>query len=140
MSKRKPQRARPTKGTPPAGKNAVGPVSKRAAEPAGLRVARNLYQCGRYDEALRKFDELVRQSPNDIRLLIEPARAHAGRHHHSRCHALLERALRLAPRRHDIQFLVGESYRMLGAASEAERCFRKACLLAEGFVPAQVEL
>jgi tetratricopeptide (TPR) repeat protein len=99
--------------------------------PPSFAAAKALWAQGRFVESLRKFHEAVRQAPNDPAVLIESARALGKRYHIQRGERLLERALRLAPRRVDVQHAVGETYLMLDRPAKAEACFRRACLLAD---------
>jgi Flp pilus assembly protein TadD len=96
-----------------------------------LAVAHALWSDGKFDEAVRKFNEAVREAPNEPAVLIEAARALGKRYQISRSESLLERALRLAPRSAEVLYAVGETYRMLGRWYKAEACFRRACLLVE---------
>src|SRR5688572_29034980 len=105
------------------------PSSGRSRRPAALAVAETLWAEGRLDEAVRKFNEAVRQAPNDPAALIEAARALAKRYQVQRSEGLLERALRLAPRMVAVLHAVGETYLMLDRPTKAEACFRRACLL-----------
>ena len=98
--------------------------------PPALALAKVLWGRGRFDEALGKFKEAVGQAPNDPLVLIDAGRAMAARHHVDRSMAFLERALRLSPRRPDVQHAVGETYLALGRPAEAEACFRRALVLA----------
>jgi tetratricopeptide (TPR) repeat protein len=84
----------------------------------------------RFDEALRYFNQAVREAPNDLSVLIDAARARGARYQIERSEALLAKAARLGSRRADVLHAVGESYRMLGRSKEAETCFRQANLLA----------
>jgi tetratricopeptide (TPR) repeat protein len=98
----------------------------RNPPPAALAKATALWRAKRFDEALRYFNEAVREAPNDLAVLIDAARALGARYQMDRSTALLEKALRLGPRRPEVQHAVGESYRMLGRMAEAEACFRAA--------------
>jgi len=104
--------------------------NRSRASPPALRVAKNLLDKQRFDEALVKFNEAVRAAPNDLSVLIGASRALGAHYKIDRSRALLERALRLGARRHEVQWAVGESYRMLGQLSAAEACYRRACQLA----------
>jgi tetratricopeptide (TPR) repeat protein len=114
--------------------------SVRGRGPAlGLAKAKALWQQRRFDDALRCFKEAVRQSPNDVSVLIDAARAFGARFEMDRSMDLLRKALRLGSRRADVQYEVGKSYRMLRRTREAEKCFRSACRLAAS-PQAQLEL
>jgi tetratricopeptide (TPR) repeat protein len=101
----------------------------RHRPPPELAKAMALWGERRFDEALRCFNEAVRQAPNDPSVLIDAARALGSRYQTERSMALLGRALRLGPRRAEVQHAVGESYRMLGRTDDAEACFRRALRL-----------
>jgi hypothetical protein len=90
-----------------------------------------LWKDGRFDEAVRKYNEAVRQAPNDPAVLIEAAQALGKRYQIERSEGLLERALRLAPRSVDVQHAAGETYLGLDRPVKAEACFRRSCLLTE---------
>lgn len=105
--------------------------SDRRRHPPALATAKALWDRSRFDEAIRKFNEAVRQSPNDLNVLIEASRALGARYQVERSLALLARAMRLAPRRADVLHAIGESYIQLGRTPEAEACFRRSCQLAD---------
>jgi tetratricopeptide (TPR) repeat protein len=96
-----------------------------------LAIAHALWADGKFDEALRKFNEAVRDAPNEPAVLIEAARALGKRYQIERSEGLLERALRLAPRAVAVLQAVGETYLLIGRQKKAEACFRRACLLVE---------
>ena len=104
----------------------------KGQRPSGaLAVAHALWADGRFDESIRKFNEAVREAPNEPAVLIEAARALGKRYKIQRSENLLERALRLAPRVVSVLYAVGETYLMIGRQKKAEACFRRACLLVE---------
>jgi tetratricopeptide (TPR) repeat protein len=94
-----------------------------------LQQATALWQLGRFDEALNKYQEAVRRTPNDFRTLIEASRAFGHRYRIEQSTALLNRAERLGARRAEIQHAIGETYAKLRLPGEAEVHFRKACRL-----------
>src|SRR5687767_8040003 len=96
--------------------------------PSALAVAHALWADGKFDEALRKFNEAVREAPNEPAVLIEAARALGKRYQIERSERLLERALRFAPRAVAVLHAVGDTYLMIGRPKKAEACFRRACL------------
>src|SRR5215213_1170380 len=95
------------------------PSDRRRHNPA-LAVAKELWDKSRFDESIRKFNEAVREAPNDLNVLIEASRALGDRYQMERSLALLARATRLAPRRADVLHAIGESYIRLGRTPEAE--------------------
>ena len=105
--------------------------SDRRRHPPALAIAKALWDNSRFDESIRKFNEAVRQAPNDLNVLIEASRALGARYQVERSLALLARATRLAPRRADVLHAIGESYLRLGRTPEAEACFRRSCQLAD---------
>jgi tetratricopeptide (TPR) repeat protein len=105
--------------------------SKGQRRPAAMAVAHALWADGRFDEALHKFNQAVREAPNEPAVLIEAARALGKRYQIQRSESLLERASRLAPRGVAVLQAVGETYLLLGRQAKAEACFRRACLLGE---------
>ncbi len=105
--------------------------SNRRRQPSALAIAKALWDKCRFDESIRKFNEAVRQAPNDLNVLIEASRALGARYQIERSLALLARAARLAPRRADVLHTIGESYVLLGRTPEAEACFRRCCQLAD---------
>src|SRR5687768_10285574 len=84
--------------------------SRRQSGPAAWALANKLWAEGQLDDAVRKFNEAVRQAPNDPAVLIEAARALAKRYQSQRSEVLLARALRLAPRSVAVLQAVGETY------------------------------
>jgi tetratricopeptide (TPR) repeat protein len=101
-----------------------------ASASVALAQAHRLWSEHRYDEALRLFGEAARLAPNDIKALFEASRAFALRFEAQRSARLVERALRLGPRRFEVQYAAGETYQLLGQMGDAEACFRRACRLA----------
>ena len=72
--------------------------------------------CGRtarFDESLPKFNEAVREAPNEPAVLIEAARALGKRNQIQRSESLLERASRLHRAGAAVLHPVGETYLML---------------------------
>lgn len=118
----------------PSGRSAVD------GEPPELRVAKALFRRGDHDEALRQFRHVARLYPRNVKVLIDAARAHGHRYDLERSHQLLQRADQLAPRRPDVQFLIGETYRILGMTVPAQRAFEQVCSLLDDGNPAQLEL
>ena len=102
------------------------PPNRHEASPA-LRVARALWAAGKFDEAVRKFNEAVRQAPDSPPVLIEAAQALGRRYQVERSEGLLKQALRLAPRSIEVQHAVGEVYLQLIRPAEAEACFWRSC-------------
>ncbi len=113
---------------------------QRSAEPAALRVAKALLHKGDHTAALRQFEQAVREHPNHPLVLLEAAHAFGRRYRLDRAEALLEKAHRLAPRRPDIQYLVGEGYRLIGRLPQAQAAFERACRLVDQFPDAQWKL
>jgi tetratricopeptide (TPR) repeat protein len=109
-------------------RNRRNPSKRR---PSALAVAHALWADGKFDEAIRKFNEAVREAPNEPTVLIEAARALGKRYQIERSETLLERALRLAPRAVAVLHTVGETYLMIGRQKKAEACLRRACALVE---------
>jgi hypothetical protein len=105
--------------------------SRGPSRRTSLTVAHRLWSERRFDDAIRKFNEAVREAPNDPTVLIEAARALGRRYQIQRSEGLLERAIRLAPRGVGVLQAVGETYMMLDQPGKAEACFRRACLLVE---------
>jgi tetratricopeptide (TPR) repeat protein len=97
---------------------------------AALARAIALWQERRFDEALRYFNDAVRETPNELGVLIDASRALGARYQMDRSLSLLAKVLRLGSRRPDVLKAVGDSYQMLGRIREAEACFRKANRLA----------
>lgn len=106
-------------------------VTGRGETPAELSVATALWEAGRRDEALRKFQEALRQSPNDPATLVGAARALGAAYQIQRCEGLLQRAVRVASRRLDVLQAIGETYLTIGRLAEAEACFRRISRAAE---------
>ena len=106
-----------------------GKSSNQRHVATGLDAARSLWREGRFGDALRKFNQAVREAPNDPAVLIEAARALGTRYQVGRSEGMLERALRLAPRNGDVLRTVGEAYLVLDRLDVAEACFRRACLV-----------
>src|SRR4051812_14804270 len=95
-----------------------GTPSDRRRRPSALAVAKALWEKSRFDDSIRKFNEAVRQAPNDLNVLIEASRALGARYQVERSLALLTRATRLAPRRPEVLHAIGESYLRLGRVPE----------------------
>jgi hypothetical protein len=89
-----------------------------------------LWAAGHFEDAVRKFNEAVRQAPNNPSVLIEAAQALGKRYQIERSKDLLKRTLRLATRSIEVQHTVGEVFLQLNRAAEAEACFRRSCQLA----------
>jgi tetratricopeptide (TPR) repeat protein len=104
--------------------------SNQRRSPTALNVARSLWREAKFEDALRKFNQAVREAPNDPAVLIEAARALGARYQVRRSEGLLARAIRLAPRNGDVLRTVGEAYLVLDRLDQAETCFRRACLAA----------
>ena len=137
MKRRRTEGHRQKKKTRPL---ASGEANSTAAAPAPLRAAKALWSRRQYAEALKKFGEAAREHRWNIGVLIDAARAYAARYQFEKSDALLARALKLGGKRHDVQFLVGQSYRMAGQFEQAAICFRRACQLAAAAPSAQLEL
>ncbi len=105
-------------------------TSNQRRRPTALNVARSLWRDRHFEDAVRKFNQAVREAPNDPAVLIEAARALGARYQFRRSEGLLESALRLAPRNGDVLRAVGEAYLVLDRSDRAEACFRRACLAA----------
>lgn len=84
----------------------------------------------RHEEALRCFNEAIREAPNDLAALLEASRAFAARYRPDRAGDLIERALRLGGRRGEVQLEAGLAYLKLDRLADAEACFRRAARLA----------
>jgi Tfp pilus assembly protein PilF len=97
---------------------------------SALARARALWGQCRHDEALRCFNEAIREAPNDLAVLLEASRAFAARYRHDRAGDLIGRALRWGARQGDVQLEAGLAYLKLGRPTEAEGCFRRAARLA----------
>src|SRR5262245_45998656 len=91
-----------------------------ASASVALAQAHRLWGEHRYDEALRLFGEAARLAPNDFKVLFEASRAFAVRFETPRSAGLVERALRLGPRRFEVQHAAGETYLLLGQLADAE--------------------
>jgi Tfp pilus assembly protein PilF len=104
--------------------------SRHPSTPYELARATALWRERKFEDALRCFRKAVRQSPNDVSVLIDAGRALGARFQMDRSTALLNKASRLGSRRADVQYEVGKSFRMLRRVAEAETCFRRACALA----------
>jgi tetratricopeptide (TPR) repeat protein len=104
------------------------PAPRSAAQ--ALAAARAWWRQHRYDEALRSYSDALRQTPNDLALLLEASRAFASRYQVERAIALLERAQKLGSRNSELQRAVGEGLLHLGRTADAEACFRRASRLA----------
>ena len=65
--------------------------SERRRHPSALAIAKALWDKSRFDESIRKFNEAVRQAPNDLNVLIEASRALGDRYQVERSLALLSR-------------------------------------------------
>lgn len=104
--------------------------SARSGSAPPLMRARAFWKRRQYDEALRAFNDAVRQGPRDPEVLVEASQAFAARFQPARAAELLERALRLASRRGDVQREAGRVYLSLGFLPEAEQSFARASRLA----------
>jgi tetratricopeptide (TPR) repeat protein len=118
----------------PSGRSAV------EGEPPELRVAEALFRRGDYDDALRQFGHAARLYPQNISVLIVAARAYGRRYQLDRSDRYLQRAAQFAPRRPDVQHLIGETYRMLGMLIPAQRAFEQVCSLVDDGSDAQLQL
>ena len=112
----------------------------RSAEPPALRVAKALFRRGDHAAALRQFEQAVRQHPNHLQVLLEAAQAFGRRYRLERAESLLQKVQRLAPRRPEILYLVGEGYRKIGRMPQAQAAWERACRLVDQFPDAQGRL
>ena len=94
-----------------------------------LQQATALWKLRQFDEAICRYQEAVRSTPNDFRTLIEASRALGYRYRIEQSIALLQRAARLGPHRAEIQHAIAETYAKLHRPREAEVHFREACRL-----------
>ncbi len=108
--------------------------------PCALKLAKSLWGQGQYDQALKQFGQAVRENRQHVPTLVDAARAYAARYAHEKSDKLLQRALTIGGRQPDVQFMVGESYRLLGRWAAAEKCFRRAVQLTESAPRAELEL
>ena len=85
-----------------------------------LRRARTLWGLNRLDDALRLFEDAVRQHPQNLVALIDASRALGARFEIRRAEAMLDRLMKLGGQRPDILHLAGQSYRMIFRPDQAE--------------------
>ena len=116
------------------------PGNPRSGEPARLTAAKSLFQKQRYEESLKAFGQAIREHRDNIQVLVDAGRAYAARFQPEKALALFERAAKLGHRTPDVQFIVGESYRMMLEFSAAERSFRRAFALTDTAPRAALEL
>lgn len=81
-----------------------------------LAGARSLWAAGRLAEALDAFEQAIRTQPDNLKALLEAARAYGQYHHATRAQDLLDRAWSVASHDPRVAPLIAQSY---------ARCFRE---------------
>jgi tetratricopeptide (TPR) repeat protein len=84
-----------------------------------LQSARALWSAGRHDEAADEFRRAVAAEPNNVRALIECARALGRRYEIAHAESLLERAAALAAANPLVMSQVAQSYRLVHRPARA---------------------
>ena len=105
-----------------------------------LRQAREFWSQRRWDDALTAFEQAVTGEPNNVRALVDAARAFGVRYQFDRADALLQRLLSLDGRNPTTLAHVGESYRLISRYPQAVKCFERACELTKNDAATQLEL
>src|SRR5213594_3287198 len=103
MSKQRRSPRPPARPAAPAG----GPRSLTVDTPL-LRQARQLWSQSRWDEALQHFDQAVAAAPNNVRALVDAARAFGARYQFDRAESLLRCLLEQQGNNPAIQAHAGE--------------------------------
>ena len=107
---------------------------------SSILSARRHWQLGEFERATKAYANAVRQDKWNVELILEAAQAFASRRQPEKCDAMLQRALSLASRNADVQFVAGQSYRVLGFFEKAEVCFQRAIQVADSAPRARLEL
>ncbi len=105
-----------------------------------LRRARALWGLNRFDEALKLFEDAVRQHPQNLVALTDASRALGARFEISRAEAMLDRMMKLGAQRPDILHLAGQSYRMIFRPEKAMECFQRVLAMTQAIPDAYLEL
>lgn len=105
-----------------------------------LQRARRLWLQDEREDAYEEFTRAVEAHPENLRALIDTARAAGQLHRYDHLRRLLDQLVALAPADPDLQFLAGQSYRMSGRPREAEAHLRAAIEQAPEHFGAHLEL
>jgi len=105
-----------------------------------LRRARTLWGLNRFDDALKLFEDAVRQHPQNLVALTDASRALGARFEISRAEAMLDRMMKLGAQRPDILHLAGQSYRMVFRPEKAMECFQRVLAMTQAIPDAYLEL
>ena len=93
------------------------------AELPDLKRARALWVANRFDDAVKLFTETATKNPDNVAALVDTARALGHRHEIKRATGYLERLRTLNANREDLQFILGQSFRMIHREDLAIQCF-----------------
>lgn len=99
------------------------------ADTPTLQAARRAWSQQRFDVALHLFDEAVRSDKQNLRALVDAARAHGFRYDYRRAEQLADRLIQLAGHRPDAWLWAGETFRMIALPDRAAACFERSCEL-----------
>jgi tetratricopeptide (TPR) repeat protein len=91
----------------------VAPTRVQTADFPLLMAARALWAAGRPEDALAEFERAVAAQPDNVRAIVECARALGQRYEIARAELLLQRAAMLAGSDSTIMSLIAQSYRLL---------------------------
>jgi tetratricopeptide (TPR) repeat protein len=99
-------------------------------QPNGVdRLARTYLDAGRYDDAVRESERLVRIQPRDVDLRLLAARANEGAGDLPRALTHLEMAEEIAPENGEAAILIGELEQKRSRPDDAYVAFRRATAL-----------
>jgi tetratricopeptide (TPR) repeat protein len=103
--------------------------TERGSEQPMLNLAIVLVHLGDLDEALRLLQRALTIAPNDPRILEQLGQLYMQRANYTDAQKILSEATRLDPKKSNLHFLLGQTYRHLGRPQEAKAEFDLAAKL-----------
>ena len=110
------------------------------APSARVRAARGLWNKGERADALRLFDEAVRQEPDNVHAYVMAARAYAEKFDFDQMDAIHEKLVRRAPRHPGVHHYIGETLGLLKLPERAIASYERAARLPGAGPPTWMEL
>lgn len=90
-----------------------------------LQRARALWIANRFDEAVDLFVQTAARHPQNVAALVDTARALGHRHEIKRAEEYLDRLRTVATDRADLDFILGQTFRMIHREEHAIHCFEE---------------
>ena len=110
------------------------------APSAHVRAAQGLWNHGERDNALRLYEEAIRQEPNNVRAYVMTARAYAEQFDFDHMEQTHEKLVRRAPRHPGVHHYIGETYGLLKLPQRAIASYERASRLPGAGPPTWMEL